>query len=127
MIRLNHIAIQVKNKKDELFFAEILGMKKVGDFRIDSHLVEAIFKKKKAVEVATFVKGNVKIELFITGRKVEPSFNHICLEVPDKNNFVEKCEKYGIATTIVERKGRKLFFVRDFSGNLFEIKQVSSQ
>jgi len=126
-MQVNHIAIQVKSKKDELFFAEILGMKKVGDFRIDSHLVKAIFKKRKAVDVVVFAKDNVKVELFITGRKAKSSFNHICLEIQDKKSFIEKCKKHGVATTIVERKGRKLLFVRDFSGNLFEIKQVASQ
>jgi len=127
MVKVNHIAIQVKNKKDELFFTEILGMEKVGNFKIAPHLSEAIFKKKRTVEVTIFVKDNFKIELFITGRRVVPSFNHICLEIPDRKSFIERCKKYGIEIILVKRKGKESLFVRDFSGNLFEIKQVPSK
>ncbi len=127
MIGFNHIAVQAKGKEDEAFFTEVLGMEKVGGFKIDSALAEKIFKIKQEVETAIFVKGNVKIELFITGREAVPSFNHVCFEIPDRKSFVERCRRLGIKPIIVEKTGKSMLFVRDFSGNLFEIKDASSE
>ena len=124
-MKINHIAIQVKNEENaELFLTKVLELRKVFGFKMDSGLAETIFGIKKDVQVETFANDNTKIEVFITGENVLSSFCHICLEVPDKEILIKRCGKYGIVPKIVKRNDKELLFIRDFSGNLFEIKEL---
>jgi len=124
-VAVNHIAVEVEDmKKAEKFFKEVLGMKKAGVFEIAPDLSNKIFGIKKAAEVMTFTSGTAKIEVFASGGKPQPSFAHICIEVGDREELMKKCKRAGIISKIIDRNGGKLFFIRDFSENLFEIKQA---
>jgi len=43
-------------------------------------------------------------------------------DVEDREAFLAACRSVGLAVNIVPRTESKLCFVRDFDGNLFEIK-----
>ena len=46
----------------------------------------------------------------------------LSLEVDDLSGFIEKCRSMSVEITQVPKGDNTLTFVRDFDGNLFEIK-----
>ncbi|MCD6375049.1 MAG: VOC family protein [Caldisericaceae bacterium] len=127
MVKINHFG--VLNSTDEearIFYSQILGLKEEYSFEIADNLAQKIFNLKKCFKVIVFSNDNLKFEVFIsqeTSNLFSP-INHICLEVDDRQEFVEKCRKLGVEVVETNRSGRKLIFVKDFSGNLFEIKEL---
>jgi catechol 2,3-dioxygenase-like lactoylglutathione lyase family enzyme len=47
---------------------------------------------------------------------------HVCLEVDDLQDFLKKCRDLDVEISQIPKGDRTLTFIRDFDGNLFEIK-----
>jgi catechol 2,3-dioxygenase-like lactoylglutathione lyase family enzyme len=119
----HHIGLEVTDKeKAQIFFEEILGIPKVRSFIIGTDLAEAIFGQRKEIEVENFAKEDINFEVFITDKKVNPFYTHVCLVVQNRQELIAKCKTYGITTNIVKKDDKELLFITDFSGNIFEIK-----
>ncbi len=124
-VLLNHVALQCLNKEEtEIFFTKILGIPKVKNFTISEGLSESIFGINKRVEVEVYDNGKTRFEVFIGQSNRTPGYEHICIEVEDKKGFIDRCKKYGREPLIVKKEGKDLLFVRDFSNNLYEIKEI---
>ncbi len=123
-IDIHHIAIQRSNRNRTIeFFEKLLGYKLVKNSLLPSILSKEIFDIDEEVEMLTFANGNVNIEVFITDRKIDNGFAHICLFVENIENFILQCKEINLKPFSINKNGRKIFFVRDEDGNLFEIKQ----
>jgi len=122
---LKHIALEANDRREaDIFFTEILGLKKTNSLTISAGLNKAVFGIEKEMAVENFEREGLRLEVFITGRKkIDLSCDHVCIEVENKEEFIKKCEKHDIKTNIVKKEGKDLLFARDFSGNLFEIKE----
>lgn len=124
---LHHVALEYANRdKADLFFMTILGMEKVKSSTLPDDLSDAIFGMKKSVGMEVYDNGMSRIEVFITGNRKPIGFEHTCLEVRDRKEFIRRCTQNGIEPTVVQRGGKDLLFARDFSNNLFEIKEKQS-
>jgi len=64
--------------------------------------------------------------VFISKSNRTPGYEHICIEVEDKKEFIDRCKKYGIEPLVIKKEGKDLLFVRDFSNNLYEIKEIKN-
>lgn len=82
-----------------------------------------IFQTSGEVEVLVFDDGHTKIEVFVTPTVLEQGYTHIGLEVDDLQRFVMRCTETGLECITVPRGDKQLHFVRDSSGNLFEITE----
>ena len=126
-VLLNHVALQCLNKeKTEIFFTKILGIPKVKNFTISEDLSESIFGINDSIEIEVYESGKAKFEVFIGKSNRTPGYEHICIEVEDKKEFIDRCKKYGREPFIVKKEGKDLLFVRDFSNNLYEIKEIKN-
>jgi len=124
---LQHIAVEVADRsKAALFFSEILGLTKRSASTLPATLNEAIFGNAEAVEMETWSDDRLSLEVFITGRPVSPSYCHICLAVADRAAFLEKCSRRGVPIITAKKGDKDLYFIKDFSGNLYEIKEADS-
>ena len=122
---LNHIGLEVTDKeKARIFFEEILGIPKVRSFTLSPELAYAIFGRREEVEIETFAKEEISFEVFITGERANPIYAHTCLEVQNREEIMARCKSYGLTPNIVKKGEKELLFIKDFSGNLFEIKVV---
>lgn len=120
----NHVALEYADKdKADLFFVNILGMEKVKSSTLPEDLSVAIFGIKKSVDMEVYDNGMVKVEVFITGNSMHSGYEHTCIEVKDRKEFITQCSKYSIEPMVIKRGGKDLLFVRDFSNNLFEVKE----
>ncbi len=125
-IKLNHIAL--RNRSVELadkFYHQLLGLEKIYQFNLEAELVNKIFGIKNDFFVIIYGNSNFRIELFIGPQEIPftPTLNHLCIEVKDRNKLYEQAQSLGLETTVIPKGDRKNIFIRDFDGNLFEIKQ----
>ncbi len=125
---LRHIGLQYKSKEDaETFFNKILGIPAQRTFTMSRELGKFIFGIEEKVDVVVFGNDNIVFEIFIGDTTKKFSYEHICLEVPDKEEFISRCKNYGIEPKIVRKGDRDLLFIKDFSGYLYEIKEMQNQ
>jgi catechol 2,3-dioxygenase-like lactoylglutathione lyase family enzyme len=123
-VKTNHIAILYSDrKKAETFFIKILGLKFNKTFTLSKELSNNIFNINEEVSVDVYRNNDSYFEVFITKLRTEHSYEHICIEVDDKEKFVKTCKKYKIKPKYVKKSDKYLLFIRDFSGNLYEIKE----
>ena len=121
---INHVALQFSDKeKADIFFNEILGMTKLKTFTVSEELSENIFGIKKSVEVEVYDNGETRFEVFIKDLIRNYGYEHTCIEISNKKEFIARCRKYGIEPLIVKKEGKDLLFVKDFSNNLYEVKE----
>ncbi len=121
---LNHVALECSDKdKADIFFIKILCMEKVKSSTLSEDLSNAIFGIKSSVEIDVYDNGMTRIEVFITGNSEKSGYEHTCIEVKDKKEFIKQCERYNIEPRAIRKEGKDLLFVKDFSDNLFEVKE----
>jgi catechol 2,3-dioxygenase-like lactoylglutathione lyase family enzyme len=123
-VKTKHIALQYSDrKKAEIFFTKILLIPLNKTFTLSKDLTDDIFNINEQVTVDVYSNKNAYFEIFITKFNKKYSFEHTCIEVNNKEEFVERCKKYRIKPNFVKKGNKELLFIRDFSGNLFEIKE----
>ncbi|SRR6056297_113956 len=120
---LEHIAITV-NGSDEIinFYQNILGMEEGRNFVLDKSLSAKIFGVNKNLPVYLMQRDDLVLEIFIYKQNLQ-SVNHLCISVDNRENLTKKLQEKGYETIIIEREQPDLVFIKDKSGNIFEIKQ----
>ncbi|MEA3486933.1 MAG: VOC family protein [Thermodesulfobacteriota bacterium] len=121
---LEHIGITINEENDiQAFYKDLLGLKEVHKFDLYKDLSEKLFGINNAVSVTHLSGDDLFLELFLTYRKQDPVYNHICISVRNRDSLIKKAESRGFPVTQIKRESRDdLLFIRDKSGNIFEIK-----
>jgi len=119
-----HTALQNSDKKQaEIFFTKILDLQLIKTFNISKDLSNEVFGIDQDVIVNVYGNQEACFEVFISKKQIEKGYEHTCIEINDKKDFIKKCKKYGIEPIFVKKGTKTLLFIKDFSGNLFEIKE----
>jgi len=122
--KILHSALHYSDRKQaEIFFTKILELKLKKTFTLSKDLSNNIFKINEEVTVDVYSNDEACFEVFITKIKIEHGYEHICIEIDDKEEFIKRCRKYKIEPKIVKKGAKTLLFIKDFLGNLFEIKE----
>jgi catechol 2,3-dioxygenase-like lactoylglutathione lyase family enzyme len=122
-INIDHVALQCKNRNDAIiFYRDVLDLSLIKSFSLNEELSKSIFSINKSVEVLVFQGDNCKFEIFITDINLKLNFNHICIFIDDVEGFFKKCNENNLKPFKVVKGEKELLFVKDFYGNLFEIK-----
>ena len=120
---LQHVALQYTNKKKaEIFFNEILGLNLIKTYELSKKLSDVIFGIKKEVKIMVYGNEKIYFEVFLTEQQIDHGFVHLCIEISDKETFIERCINNGINPICVKKREKTLIFIRDFAHNLYEIK-----
>jgi catechol 2,3-dioxygenase-like lactoylglutathione lyase family enzyme len=124
-MKLNHVALVARSQENaDRFYEGILKLTKIKTSMLTSDLAMKIFGLN--VECPLILYGNdaFAIEVFVTDRILPNSSPvvHICLQVEDREAFIIDCQSAGVEILLIPRGDAALCFVRDFDGNLFEIK-----
>jgi len=120
---LQHVAINYKDKeKADIFFTKILDLKLQKSFSLTPDLSKQIFDISEKIDVFVYGDNFTVFEVFITQKTVKHAFEHVCIKVDDKKEFIDKCKNYGLKPYIINKDEKQLLFVKDFSDNLYEIK-----
>jgi catechol 2,3-dioxygenase-like lactoylglutathione lyase family enzyme len=123
---LNHVGVINKNEEEAiLFYQGFLGLDKIRDFIVSSELSHQLFGISQEIKVLVFVKETVKIEVFIYPEfsVAAPNIAHAGFFIDNLADLIDKARGKGIEVISGDHSGRTVYFVKDFSGNLIEIKQ----
>jgi len=121
---LQHVALQyTDSKKADIFFTKILGLTLEKEFCLSEDLSNEIFKIRENVDIKVYGNEQVTFEIFISQKPKNISYEHTCIEIQNKEKFIERCKRYNIKPMFVKKGEKTLLFVKDFSDNLFEIKE----
>jgi len=123
-MKLEHIAISI-SKPEEVknFYQDILGMTEVKTFTIKESLANDIFGLDEETSVFLLQKDNLLLEVFIRQETNRQSFNHICLTVNDRETLFREAKQKDYECIRIERDSYDLIFIKDKSGNIFEVKE----
>ena len=126
-MKLEHIALTI-NSHDEIinFYHNVLDMKTVKAFTLNSELANAIFNINMGVHVYLLKKGNLMLEVFVSPKKISHGFNHICISVSNRELFIQNAIKRKYEVIQIEREFNNLVFLKDKNGNAFEIKEINN-
>ena len=123
-IVIKHVGLIYNDRTSaKTFFVDILGLKFKKSFTLSKDLTKNIFGISEDVAIDVYENDKSYFEVFITEKISRIHFEHICIEIDSKRRFIEKCKKYGLKPIIVKKNLKTLLFIKDFSGNLYEIKE----
>ena len=126
-LNLNHVALVCSDReRAHIFYTRILNMALARSFTIDPELAEKIFGISKPIDVDDYQNERFKFEVFIIDEPHRGKYEHVCIEVPDKHALIERCRANGLEPRVIEDspRNRELLFIEDYSGNVFEVKEV---
>jgi len=120
--RIQHVALECASQQQaDTFFFKVFGIPKVKSTTLSKEIGSSIFQIDHAVQMETYDNGKARFEVFITPEPRKLSFSHIGMEVGNKTDFVARCQAHGLKPFFIQKEGKQLLFVRDFSENLFEV------
>ena len=122
---LKHVGLACSQENNaDRFYKDLLGLKKSQPKTLSSDLAKAIFNLDAELQIINYMDENLHFEIFITGgaKGNLGNIDHLCLEVSDLAVFVEKCRYLNVAVSQIPKGDKILTFIRDFDGNMFEIK-----
>jgi catechol 2,3-dioxygenase-like lactoylglutathione lyase family enzyme len=124
-MRLHHVALACSSQENaERFYGGVLGLRKIKASPLSEALAERIFDIAQECQITFYANETLSVEVFVPSSPVRaaPSFAHLCLEVENREGFIGKCREMGLSVNLIPKGQSQLTFVRDYDGNLFEIK-----
>ncbi len=127
VIELNHIGITNKSEEQAIrFYQDFLGLEKTREILLAPELSKQLFFLSQEINVLVFEKPGLKIEVFISDfQHASPNFTHFGLTLDNIAAVTEKAKRSHVELIIGKHKEKTVYFLKDFSGNLIEIKQKS--
>jgi catechol 2,3-dioxygenase-like lactoylglutathione lyase family enzyme len=121
---LNHVGIANESEEKAVrFYQGLLGFERTREFVVSAKLSEQLFSVSREIKVLVFERDGIKLEVFICPECKQPSpdYSHIGFLLNDFDAIKEKSQEMGVL--IIGRTDEKtVYFLKDFSGNLIEIK-----
>ena len=76
------------------------------------------------LQIINYQNEKLHFEVFITSLidNEARQIAHQCLEVDALSDFIEKCRTLNVEISQITKGDKTLTFIKDFDGNLFEIK-----
>jgi len=123
-MNLEHIALTITDRKEiEIFYQKILGFSEVRSFILQEDLAREIFGIEQETRVYHLQNDSLLMELFLMPERFEHFYNHICISIPNREEIVYKADQYAYECIRIRRQNSDMIFIKDRSGNIFEIKQ----
>ena len=123
---LNHVGIINKSEEEATrFYGDFLGFEITKRSVIPAELSDQLFAVPRDTDMMVFERNGIKIEVFIAADYVlsRPDMNHIGLYLDNFSEIVDKAPQAGVELVIGKTIEKTVYFIRDFAGNLIEIKQ----
>ena len=123
---LNHAGIINKSSEQALlFYRDFLGFELTREYVVPAELSRQLFALSRDITMLVFERDGTKIEVFISPEytPASPDINHIGLLLDNFSELTERAGHEGIELITGRTKEKTVYFIRDLSGNLIEIKQ----
>jgi len=123
---LQHMALTCSSEeKSDKFYNNLLGLRKLKPKTLPRALSQAIFKVDSELKIINYMDEYIHFEIFITFPCTNniSQIGHVCLETKNLEVFLGKCREMDVEIIQVPKGDVLITFVRDYDGNLFEIKE----
>ncbi len=127
---LNHIALVCSSEENsDRFYQGMLGLKKMQSKIVGADMSAKIFNLKHSYPLINYANEHLKFEIFISEQKdIEiKRISHVCLDVGNMETFLAKCTEMNVEILRIPKGESVYIFVRDYDGNLFEIKEKKGE
>ncbi len=123
-MKVRHVALTCRSlARAGRFYQQFLGLKKISEKTLPAPLSQALFNLDVEFTIVTFANEAIQLEIFISDQNTQPQPPaHVCLEVSDLPELLQRAEKMKLTIKQIEYQGKKLIFLSDEDGNLWEIK-----
>lgn len=127
-MNLLHVALVCSSEgKADRFYHDLLGLIKSESRILPASLSLAIFGIDSDLMMINYTNESVNFEIFVQenhpGRRRDGRVDHTCFNVDNFDRLLAKCRSMGVSITQVPKGQAVVTFIRDYDGNLFEIKQ----
>lgn len=127
-MKLNHIGLNISAESEiDHFYTNILKFWPNRNFEITDELSREVFQHKGVARVFTVRNTDMVFELFLTNETQSTVFQHICLEVNNRDHVAEKAKAYGYPVIRIKKETCDLLFIKDNAGNTFELKNLQGE
>lgn len=123
---LKHVALVCGSKENsDKFYEQLLGLAKINSKILPRELSRQIFKLDSELQIINYADNTIHFEIFINNKdSIEVKrIEHVCLEIEDMEALLKKCRAMEAEILQIPKGGKLLVFIKDFDGNLFELKQ----
>jgi methylmalonyl-CoA/ethylmalonyl-CoA epimerase len=123
---LNHVGVINKSREDALrFYRDFLGLDLTREVTVSKELSGQLFAIVQDIPMMVFEKDGIKIEVFICPecKQPYPDIKHIGLSLENFSEIIKKAPGSGVELVIGKTKDKTVYFIKDFSENLIEVKQ----
>jgi len=127
-MHLNHIGIvNAKEEQAERFYGEFLNLEKSREYVVPAELSEQLFKINRDIQAVVYERDGVRFEIFIypDSGPSAPEIRHTALFVDDLPAFLNRAGQFQIEHIIGKTSEKTVHFIKDYSGNMIEVKQKS--
>jgi catechol 2,3-dioxygenase-like lactoylglutathione lyase family enzyme len=123
---LNHVGIINRNEDQaSRFYGDFLGLELTKEALLAPELSEQLFSVSQEIKMMVFEDEGIKVEVFITDFKpAGTDIAHFGIFIDNLSEITEKARESGVELITGKHKEKTVYFLRDFSGNLIEIKQM---
>ena len=79
------------------------------------------------ISIFVYSRNKTKIEIFIIEnvQVMRSHIPHLCIELEDRDDLIMKCMQKKAEVIKIPKEDSYYLFIRDFDGNLYEIKQLA--
>ena len=125
-MNLEHVALTITDPKEiKNYYHEILGMVEIRNFKLEKDLAREIFGIEKETTIFHLQKDELLLEIFLIPERFENGFSHLCISISDREEIANKAHQNGYACIRLKRGNPDMIFIKDKSGNIFELKQTN--
>ena len=125
-MRLQHVGLVTRSEeKSDRFFTGVLGLEKTRSSRLPAELSSRLFGIDEDLAMLNYGNDDLLFEIFVSSRSdlAPHSVSHVCLEVPERSAFLERCAMMDVEIVEVPKGDSVVVFIEDYDGNLYEIKE----
>jgi len=126
---LKHVALVCGSEDNsDKFYGKLLGLARLNSKILPAALSRQIFNLDSELTIINYADDNIHFEIFINGREScgSQKIEHVCLEIEGLEGFIEKCRAMEVEVLQIPKGDKVLVFIRDYDGNLFELKPKTS-
>ncbi|MEW5721933.1 MAG: hypothetical protein AB1896_02415, partial [Thermodesulfobacteriota bacterium] len=96
-MKLVHVALAARSEEHaDTFYGRILGLEKGVPKTLPRELVQAVFGLDQELTVINYTGEDILFEVFLglQAPSGPPRVDHVCLQAPDLEAFLEKCREH---------------------------------
>lgn len=126
-VGVGHVAVgRSSEEAADRFYGELLGFEKTRCRDLPPDLSEPLFGRRDGCRMIDYVRDGTRIEVFVPEGALARSetYGHVCLVVDDREALLARAATLGVEVLEVGGPSRRVVFLRDGDGNLYEIQQA---